>query len=174
MSDRRVSPYTEACPIPATPLTPLHLWRMSQQAPAPISSVAALPADFQTLQQVELDILKSLDTAASAVEELAKVDGADRATLERLVTDFLDTVKVRIAVSWEPKQASLLRKCTAAALRAGLYTLLTLDNLIISASTQSPVHAQQQHVASHLFLAAGGAERAALGCRHARQREAVP
>ena len=68
---------------------------MSQQPPAPDSTVAGLPADFQTLQQVELDVLKSLDIAASAVEELAKVDAADKAKLEQLVTDFLDTVKVR-------------------------------------------------------------------------------
>ena len=69
---------------------------MSEQpsAPAAVPSPPALPADFQTLQQVELDVLKSLDLAAAAVEELAKVDGADRATLERLTTDFLETVKV--------------------------------------------------------------------------------
>ena len=68
---------------------------MSQQPAATDSTGAGLPADFQTLQQVELDVLKSLDNAASAVEELAKVDGADKATLEQQVTEFLDTVKVR-------------------------------------------------------------------------------
>jgi hypothetical protein len=69
---------------------------MSQQPAAPpaVDSSPALPADFQTLQQVELDVLQSLELAAAAVQELSKVDGADKATLERLTTDFLDTVKV--------------------------------------------------------------------------------
>jgi len=90
--------------------------RMSKQPAAPETTVAGLPADFQTLQQVELDVLKSLDIAASAVEELAKVDGADKATLEQQVTDFLDTVKARTGwAAHTQRGAQLHYLCTAAA-----------------------------------------------------------
>ena len=87
---------------------------MSQQLPEPVTTPAGLPADFQTLQQVELDVLKSLDIAASTIEELAKVDGADRPTLERLVADFLDTVKVHDCAAAQVITGLTVR-CTQAA-----------------------------------------------------------